>query len=93
MSGRGSANRVIADVAVMRAMLDAAVKGHRSLGRAEAYSLLLLATFFLLLGLAMAVVPSFFAYPAALLLGWAALTLLVRGWRLRRSRAESPPDA
>jgi phosphatidylserine/phosphatidylglycerophosphate/cardiolipin synthase-like enzyme len=93
VSGRGSANRVMADVATMRTMLDAAVKGHRSIGRAEAYSILVLATLFVAVGLLVAAIPRLLAYPVALLLGWTALTLLVRGWRLRRSRATSPPDA
>jgi cardiolipin synthase len=93
VSGRGSANRVIADVAVMRTMLDAAVKGYRSLGRAEAYSILLLAAFLLTLGLGVVLVPRLFAYPMALLLGWAAVTLLVRGWRLRRPDPARRPGA
>jgi phosphatidylserine/phosphatidylglycerophosphate/cardiolipin synthase-like enzyme len=91
--GRGSANRVIADVVVMRTMLDAAVKGYRSLGRAEANSILLLAALFFGLGLLVATVPRLFAYPVAFLLGWTAVTLVIRGWRLRRSDSASAPEA
>lgn len=82
----GSAARMLKDAAFMGTMVDAAVKSYRHLNQTESPALVTLALFFLGIATAIVIVPSVFAYPVAFLFAWAAITLLVKAWRLRTGK-------
>jgi cardiolipin synthase A/B len=85
-SGGGSAGRAAAGAIRIRNAVGAAFTNRRALQPVEAQ--LIVAAGLLLLGLAalFAFFPRLPAYALAIVLGWIALALLYRGYRLRRSR-------
>ncbi len=85
----GSASRAAAGAVSIGSAVHAAVTGRRVLGPAEARIMAAAGTGLLLLALLALVWPWAIALPVALLGGWLAVTLLVRGWRLRRARTRS----
>jgi phosphatidylserine/phosphatidylglycerophosphate/cardiolipin synthase-like enzyme len=79
----GSANRVIKDVALAGAAFRSAVSGYRMLGPHEAWSLFSVAVLAGVLSLAAALWPRAIAYPVAVLLAIAAITMAARAWKAR----------
>jgi cardiolipin synthase len=79
----GSANRVIKDVALAGSAFRSAVSGYRMLGPHEAGSLFSVALLAGALALAAAVWPRAIAYPVAVMLAIAAITMLARAWKAR----------
>jgi phosphatidylserine/phosphatidylglycerophosphate/cardiolipin synthase-like enzyme len=82
----GSSTRVLTDVARMGSVISSAVAGHRTLGRAEARSLVSFGVLLLALAVVAILLPRLVAYPLAAVLGWAAALLLWRAARLRWPR-------
>jgi uncharacterized membrane protein len=68
----------------MGSILGAAVKGHRTLERAESWSLVTFAASLLALALVAILLPRLIAYPIAALSGVTGGLLLLKGLRLRR---------
>ncbi|WP_202796016.1 phospholipase D-like domain-containing protein [Opitutus terrae] len=89
---RHGSGRAAASAARIGNVLGAALMDRRVIEPVERRTLL--GTGAVLLGLAVlfVVFPRVLAYPAGALLLWIALTLLYRGWRLRRPRSSSPPS-
>jgi cardiolipin synthase len=79
----GSANRVIKDVALAGSAFRSAVSGYRMLGPHEAWSLFSVAVLAGTLALAAALWPRAIAYPVAVLLAVAAITMAARAWKAR----------
>ena len=79
----GSANRVIKDVALAGTAFRSAVSGYRMLGPHEAWSLFSVGVLAGALALAAALWPRAIAYPVAVLLAVAAITMAARAWKAR----------
>lgn len=80
----GSSSRALTDAGRMGSVLGAAVKGHRTLERAESWSLVTFAASLLALALVAILLPRLIAYPIAALSGVTGGLLLLKGLRLRR---------
>jgi cardiolipin synthase A/B len=80
----GSSSRALTDAGRMGSVLGAAVKGHRTLERAESWSLVTVAASLLALALVAILLPRLIAYPIAALSGVTGGLLLLKGLRLRR---------
>jgi cardiolipin synthase len=86
----GSAGRAAAAAVELGSMVGAAV-AQRSLAHVESRSLALAGAILLALGVVALAWPRLLALPAGIGLGWVALSLWVRAWRIAQSR--EPTDA
>ena len=89
---RGSAGRAAAGALRIGNTLGAAFTDRRVLEPVEARLPLSLGALLLVVSLLFAFFPRLLAYPLAVLLGWIALSLLYRGYELRRE-GKRPPAA
>ena len=87
---RGSPGRLAAGAVGLGSAVSAAIANHRALGPAEAKVLALGGGVLLAVAAVAVAMPRLLTIPVAVLAAWMATTLLVRAWRLRRSR---PPGA
>ena len=87
---RGSPGRLAAGAVGLGSAVSAAITNHRALGPAESKVLALGGGLLLVIASVAVAIPKLLTIPVAVLAGWMATTLLVRAWRLRRSR---PPGA
>ena len=87
---RGSPGRLAAGAVGLGSAVSAAITNHRALGPAESKVLALGGGLLLAIAIVAVAMPRLLTIPVAVLAGWTAVTLLVRAWRLRRSR---PPGA
>ena len=85
-SGGGSAGRAAAGTIRISNALGAAFTGRRTLEPVEARLTLLAGGLLLALAALFAFVPRLLAYPIVGILAWIALTLLIKGYKLRRSQ-------
>jgi cardiolipin synthase len=81
--GGGSISRAAAGAIRLGRTVGAAVLNHRVLGPAEAKPLAISALVPLVLAAVAIFFPAVFAWPAAFVLLWFGVTLLLRAWRLR----------
>ena len=81
--GGGSISRAAAGAIRLGRTVGAAVLNHRVLGPAEAKPLAISALVPLVLAAVAIFFPAVFAWPAAFVLFWFGVTLLLRAWRLR----------
>jgi len=88
----GSSSRVFTDAARVGSVLGAAVRGHRTLGRPEASSLLTVGLVLLALAIAAIALPRLVAYALGAVLVATAAFALVKGLRLRFGRGDSAPN-
>jgi cardiolipin synthase len=80
----GSAGRAAAGALSVGSAVGAALTNRRLLGPAEAGLLWLLAGFTAAGAVLGLVYPALVAYPLAILLGWIAVTIVVKAWGLSR---------
>jgi hypothetical protein len=83
---------MLTDAARVGSVVSAAVKGHRTLGRPEASSLLAVGAALLVLALTAVFLPRLIAYPLGAVLGVTAALLLIRAARLYLGRARAGAD-
>jgi cardiolipin synthase len=81
---RGSAGRATAGAIGIGSAVGAAMRNRRALGPSEARPLGVVGFMLLLWALAAANWPRSIAWPFAVIVGWWALSLLVRAWHLRQ---------
>jgi cardiolipin synthase len=86
-SGRASVGRAAAGAARVGSTVGAAIVNRRVLEPDEGRLTLVAGAVSLVLAVLFACFPPAVAWPLAVLLGWSALALLVRGYRLMRRRA------
>jgi cardiolipin synthase len=89
---RGSPGRLAAGAVGLGSAVGAAITNHRALGPAEAKVMAFGGGILLALAAVAIAAPRLLTVPLALLAVWIGVTLLVRAWRLRLSRAVPPPD-
>ncbi len=82
----GSAGRAAAGVLRIGNTVGAAISNHRVLGPAEARIMFIVAGLLSVLSAVAILWPRMAAFPLALLGGWVAVSLLVRGYRLRTEK-------
>ena len=82
----GSAGRAAAGVLRIGNTVGAAISNHRVLGPAEARIMFIVAGLLSVLSAVAILWPRMAAFPLALLGGWIAVSLLVRGYRLRTEK-------
>ncbi len=82
----GSAGRAAAGVLRIGNTVGAAISNHRVLGPAEARIMFIVAGLLSVLAAAAILWPRMAAFPLAFLGGWIAVSLLVRGYRLRTEK-------
>jgi cardiolipin synthase len=87
----GSAGRAAAGVLRIGNTVGAAISNHRTLGPAEARIMFSAAVLLLIQTIVAILWPRVIAVPIALFGGWAAVSLLVRAYRLRGSRYGRAP--
>jgi cardiolipin synthase A/B len=85
-SGGGSAGRAAAGTIRISHTIGAAFTGRRTLEPVEARLTFLAGGLLLALAVLFGFVPLLLAYPVVGLLAWVAVTLLIRSYKLRRSR-------
>lgn len=85
-SGRGSAGRVAAGTIRISNALGASFTDRRTLEPVEARLALSAGGLLVVLAALFAFLPRLLAYPIVVFLAWIALTLLIRGYKLRRRR-------
>jgi len=88
---RGSPGRLAAGAVGLGSAVGAAITNHRALGPAEAKVMAFGGGILLAVAAVAVAAPHLLTVPLALLAVWIGVTLLVRAWRLRLSRA-APPD-
>jgi len=91
--GGGSSGRAAAGALRLANSVGAALGHRRVLGATSAKPLFLAATALLLLGVVAALWPAWIGWPLAVLCGWFALNLGIRGWRLRRRHQRTVCEA
>jgi len=89
----GSSSRMLTDAARVGSVVSAAVKGHRTLGRPEAASLLSVGAALLVLALVAIFLPRLVAYPLGAVLGAMAVLLLIKAARLYLGRPRGEASA
>ncbi len=90
---KGSAGRAAAGAVRIGNLLGAALTSRRVIEPVECRMLFWAGLVLLVHAVLFVLFPRVLAYPAGVLLGWIALTLLLRSWRLRprrRPRASGP---
>lgn len=85
---RGSAGRATAGAIGIGSAVGAAMRNRRALGPSEARPLAVVGFMLLLWALAAAYWPKSIAWPFAVIVGWWALSLLVRAWHLHQEGRE-----
>ena len=85
---RGSASRAAASALRLGNTVSAALTNRRILGRSEAGMTMKFGLVLTALAAIGIVFPRALAIPVAVLLGWVGLAMLVKAWRLRRSKPE-----
>jgi cardiolipin synthase A/B len=86
--GSGSAGRAATGVLRISNAVGAAITNHRALGPAEARIMFTIGWLLLLFTGVIVLWPRVLEIPVAILGGWLAVSLLVRAYRLRRSREQ-----
>jgi cardiolipin synthase len=86
LSGGGSAGRAAAGAVRIGNAIGAAFTNRRALGPIEARLALTAGFFLCLLSILFAVFPHALAYPLVFIGAWAGISLLYRGYRLRRTQ-------
>jgi cardiolipin synthase len=86
LSGGGSAGRAAAGAVRIGNAIGAAFTNRRALGPIEARLALTAGFFLCLLSILFAVFPRALAYPLVFIGAWAGISLLYRGYRLRRTQ-------
>ncbi len=89
---RGSPGRLAAGAVGLSSAVGAAITNHRALGPAEAKVMAFGGGILLAIAAVAVAAPRLLTVPLALIAVWIGVTLLVRAWRLRLSRAAPPPD-
>ncbi|HEU4786581.1 MAG TPA: phospholipase D-like domain-containing protein, partial [Gemmatimonadaceae bacterium] len=85
---RGSAGRATAGAIGIGSAVGAAMRNRRALGPSEARPLAAVGSMLLLWALAAANWPKIVGWPFAVIVGWWALSLLVRSWHLHQEGRE-----